>query len=518
MAPFLDALPGVAEDINTLSGQANALAQAVNAAAAAVAADKETVATARAESELLAAAVDQARGQAVGASTTAVSASMTATNKAAEASGYARDAKLYAENAGVMPAMRDTLGVFPGVIQPALNLFAPAMTTDTVPIGTFSRSTGAFRMGQTGFLEWVAADRIRRDWDADGNLLGWLLEGPKTNFLPNCLTFGGWTTAGCSFVQNSYTAPDNTLTMGKLSEDASSGQHYLMAPDSLIGNIPMTASIYADPDERSVFAGVLSDTVTSVIEARFDLSNNSVSIPTIMAPWTDVSAKIKSLRDGRRRCILTATKGQGASASFLVYPISGGLNSYLGAAGSGLGLWGAQLEEGSFDSSLRSTAATATTRPADSWVIPVSSFPFNSSQGTFFVKARTAPGLPPSEMNQVLFVLNDGSWNNALYVARGSTGLLKVGIFRNGAPSVLNLGAVQNDTDIKLVVCFNKTKIKACLDGFDVFFANISLPDSLSSLYIGRDALGNEAWFGHLSHLAEFPYEKSDSSMQAISS
>ena len=77
----------------------------------------------------------------------------------------------------VLSWVRDSLGKFPGITPPSLNLFCGEATDDTVPIGAFTRSTVGTRRGPTGLIESVAAGSPRREWDASGNLLGWLMQG-----------------------------------------------------------------------------------------------------------------------------------------------------------------------------------------------------------------------------------------------------------------------------------------------------------------------------------------------------
>lgn len=142
---------------------------------------------------------------------------------------------------------------------------------------------------------------------------------------------------------NQTTAPDGTNTADLIVDNATNAQHRIFRGVTSIG-AQTTISLFAKASSADRFQLVTSNG-TSTLYATFNLSSGSVSFTSPGA-----TADIVTLGDGWFRCSLT----QNDSAGLLQFQVglTNGLDSgtalpsYIGS-GTGIYIWGAQLEEGS---------------------------------------------------------------------------------------------------------------------------------------------------------------------------
>lgn len=481
-----------------ITSQANAAKTAAETARNVTLAARDTTVAAR---DAATAEADRAEMAGTGASLAAGAAATSAAAAAATSS----------------KAIRDTLGKFVGVIPPTLNLFCRDRTDDTVPIGSFARSNGVPRRGPTGLMEWVPAGSIRRHWGLSGDLQGWLLEGQATNIIFDSATFNSWAFLGASIVPNVVKAPDGTMTAYKIVEDTSNGFHYMVSNTAVAPNGIYTKQIKAKPAGRHVLVLQLSDYVSSVVIAVYDLASKTCFVLSGYAPWTDVEAKIEDAEEGYLLCTLTAKKTQGTSASFLLSTaMDDGNRTYAGDGSSGMYIWGPQLEAGRYASSLVPTAATAVTRPSDVWTIPVSSFKFNASAGSFYIQAMTAKALPQPGLGQMAFMIDDGTWQNLIMLYRYTDEILWLTTLSNGVNIAINCGTFANNVPIRLVMSFSASLFKVCVNGGDVLKSNFTRMSGLSTLRLGNDLALTQPWNSTIGHFVHFPQELSDAAMKSI--
>jgi len=166
----------------------------------------------------------------------------------------------------------------------------------------------------------------------------------------NLLTFtqefdnAGWTKNNATITANSTVAPDGTSTADKLNETATTGFHNAGQAGTVASSTVYTVSVYAKAAERGWLAlDPVNPSVANHI-TYFDLVNGVVG--TNAAGNT---AAITSVGNGWYRCSVTRTT-TGSQTSIRMEATTATANntaSYAGVAGSGIFLWGAQLEQAS---------------------------------------------------------------------------------------------------------------------------------------------------------------------------
>lgn len=169
----------------------------------------------------------------------------------------------------------------------------------------------------------------------------------------------GWVTSSCYLTPNATLAPDSSLTAVKINEFANTANHYLShGYKRLYKGRAYTYSIYVKAAERSEFrmTMALSSFNNPQFQAYFDLS--AVTVVTTLD-----NASIEDVGNGWRRCTMSSICTTGAlpsgSTTFTVYPATGVASNYTGVTGSGIYVWGPQLEMSAVPSDYVATTSGA---------------------------------------------------------------------------------------------------------------------------------------------------------------
>jgi len=208
---------------------------------------------------------------------------------------------------------------------------------------------------------------------------GLLIEESRTNLRTYSEDFSQATygKTGVTISSVSDTSPSGQTTVQKLVEDTSTGGH---GPDWFIGSTgTQTLSVFAKADGRQWLR------LNSLLIGNvwFDLQNGVLG--TVQA---GVAASITNYGNGWYRCSVTATSVASSSALIRIAPSNNTL-VYTGDGTSGILIWGAQLEAGSFPTSYIPTVASSVVRSADVCSITGSDLTlvYNQSEHTLFAEA-----------------------------------------------------------------------------------------------------------------------------------
>jgi hypothetical protein len=267
---------------------------------------------------------------------------------------------------------------------------------------TFTRaSTGTF-VGSNGLIQNAASNAARFDHNpTTGESLGLLVEEARTNLVTYSEQFddAAWSKSGATITANEIAAPNGATTADKIVPSASSGRHVTNQNFTSSANVAYTLTCFAKAAEYSYLVlSTIDGSNSNGLGYIFDLSTGVASVLTVGTGFTGVTATTVRLPNGWYRCSLNWTNGTtGNIAGSFIIGTSPSNNpaidfvyrtsSYTGDGTSGVYIWGAQLEAGSFPTSYIPTVASTVTRAADVASITGANFSswHNQTAGTLFV-------------------------------------------------------------------------------------------------------------------------------------
>lgn len=253
------------------------------------------------------------------------------------------------------------------------------LTARIGPNPDFTRATTATFIGSNGLIQSAAIDSPRFDHDPiTGQCKGLLIEEQRANLYSRSeeLNDSIWAKIRSSINPNVTTAPNGTLTADKLVEDTTDSNTHTLGLTATPPATAHTLSVFAKKGERTWIVLRLGGNNTF-----FNLDDGTIAAGSANSPT------ITDFGNGWYRCSVTSSAGTQGSFQLATNSTT---TSYTGDGTSGIFLWGAQLEAGSFPTSYIPTAATVpVVRSADVCSITGTDFSefYNQSEGSFYVKS-----------------------------------------------------------------------------------------------------------------------------------
>lgn len=275
-----------------------------------------------------------------------------------------------------------------------------------------TRATTATRVNSSGLVESVATNVPRLDY-TNSTCPSILVEPQRTNLLSYSEQFDNvsWIKSNSSITANATTAPDGTLTADKLVENSSNANH-LVQKAVVASNAVYTFSVFAKKSERNwvVLRGVNASLQN--VKAWFNIDAG-----TIGTLENGATAKITNAGNGWYKLEMTIPSFS-TGFEFRVSTSTGNnVDSYTGDGTSGLFIWGAQVEAGSYATSYIPTVASSLTRNADVISKTGISSLIGQTEGTIFVEeVYDANVANNGGVDDTLVSLSDGTTNNLISI------------------------------------------------------------------------------------------------------
>jgi hypothetical protein len=304
-------------------------------------------------------------------------------------------------------------------VLPTLNLdFANSQSLDKRI--TFSRGSIGTRVNRNGLIETIPANQPRFDFDPiSGECRGLLIEESRTNLITSSNGFddASWGKTNSSVTSNSTTSPDGSSNAYLLLENSIRGQRWLNKNTSgITASSNITASVYVKfYSLNRRFSLQLTDAPSGGSNYSDVSIRSSGQINIASSNFTNTTASVSSLSNGWYRVSLSITTSTVTTLTVrLILTDNTGSQSYGGDGTSGIYVWGAQLEAGSFPTSYIPTTASTVTRSADNADMTGTNFSswYNSSEGSLFVASRVN-ALGSSGYPGIAYV-DDGTVNNCM--------------------------------------------------------------------------------------------------------
>lgn len=414
----------------------------------------------------------------------------------------------------------------PDVAAPTLDL--SFMTPGSLdPRITFTRASTATYFDSAGVMQTAATNAPRWDYDpATLALRGLLLEEARTNAIFPSIPDGSVNIAtnAVTTTFNAATAPSGANTAVLLADTAVNTRHDMnWVTGAVTAGTPYVASVFVKVAVQTSMQIVFNSTTFGTSAwYNFNLANGTVG--TNNGPAV-TSAGIVSVGNGWYRCWAAAPGTATATGAFGIGLQNNATNAgrvapYLGT-GTGIYVWGGQLEAGQFPTSHIPTTAAAVTRAVDVAAMTGANFSgwFNQSEGTFSTDTLHA-ATPVNGFNRALEVSDGGTANtfNATFdhassrltvaatVATVSTQVVAAGY---PAPGVVTKFSSSYGPDV--TICTN-------------IGAGPSTPVSttpgaiatLTQINLGNRPDGTRALFGYLRRVRYWRTALSDSDIRAV--
>ena len=255
---------------------------------------------------------------------------------------------------------------------------------------TFTRASSATRVNESGLIESVATGVPRIDYTSGCGKL--LLEPQRTNLIPYSQDFSNafWIKTSATVTTSTIVSPDGLQGSYKLIPDNGTGGNRSISNNytSLAGL--HTHTCFAKKGEYNYL--MLRTRNNPSAGVMFDLANGTLSVNLTSAVY--VSSKIENYGNGWYRCSITLDPSQADTVGQLYISMSVGItgsegSSFNGDGTSGVYIWGAQLEAGSYPTSYIPTTTTAVTRVADSASKSGISSLINSPEGVLYFEGSS---------------------------------------------------------------------------------------------------------------------------------
>jgi hypothetical protein len=400
----------------------------------------------------------------------------------------------------------------------ALNFLTGALDSGV----TFTRGTTATFVGSNGLIQTAAINAPRFDYDpVTLAAKGLLIEEQRTNLLTYSEQFdnAAWTKSNGTITANAAASPDGTATADTLVENTATSTHWVGRNIAASASTIYTASIFVKAAGRTagqfqIFGNSGGSTVS------FNLSTGTSTAAGAYGGWASASTTITNFGNGWYRITNTATTNAGLTSFdyrlFLENPA--GTPTYTGDGTSGMLLYNAQLEAGSFATSYIPTVASQVTRSADVATMTGTNFSswYNQSEGTFV--ASFDQNAVNSEVGYVGEVRTDNN-NRIQLFANNGAGQTQFTV-RNGGVVQADLattGSITQGAVIKAAYAYKASDFATVRDGGAAAAGSTGSIPTVTSFLIGSTQVASNLELnGHIRQIAYYNTRLSNATLQAL--
>ena len=381
----------------------------------------------------------------------------------------------------------------------------------------FTRATTATRINSSGLIEEMAINVPRLNYPLiDGVVNGCpslLLEPQSTNLFTYSEDFSqsAWSKFRLSVSTDSIISPDGNSNTYEITEDSTNNSHVLR---QYFGSLNTDYSFSFFVKSKSGDRYIELDLGNTTKKSIFDIENG------IIISDTTNNAKITSLyNDWYKISISDTVLLNENSYDIRLVDKSSGSDTYLGNGTSGVYIYGAQLEQGSYPTSYIPTTTSAVTRSAETANGSGDATTFNDSEGVLMAEISALY----EDGNHRYISLSDGTANNRLIIRYKSGGNNQIGVFCK-VGGVTQFNALNSMTDItinaKVILKYKLNDYALWVNGFEVgtdTSANVPSANTLNQLKF-EDATNGANFYGNTKQVQYYNSVLTDSELEKISS
>lgn len=358
---------------------------------------------------------------------------------------------------------------------------------------------------------------------------GLLIEESRANLVTysadfgTSYTLGGLLAFGSGSTLNAAVAPDGVALADLITEDTTNGFHRiykLISPTT--ANTAYSYSLYAKQASGSRLLFINLTAGSDTLYAYVNLSSGLVTNSGATGTGSLSSATVDSVGNGYYRIKIVgivSTTATGFYTQLVLSNVNTGssMPSYVGDGVSGVYLWGAQLEAGSFATSYIPTVAASVTRVADNvkWTSAAFSSYWSGSQGTIVAQVNR----PINVYGQRFLSVYDGSNNRFIDLNFSGGSGTQVDNFSNntgGGTLLLTTGITAGLARVAFGYALNN--FGGSVNGSNVASdTSISLTVTPIAFALGGYTAGSNTLNGHIQSFAYYNQRLPDATLQSKS-
>jgi len=357
--------------------------------------------------------------------------------------------------------------------------------------------------------------------------LGLLIEEARTNLLlysDQLDVATTWPSANIDVTANAIVSPDGTTNADAIIEKTTPTVfHYInQSVTKAASAIQYVASFYVKNKGRDIIINIQSSAVNGVV-ARINPETGypASGIAAFGTGWTAGSLTTTSVGDGWYKVVMVATSDTAITAQFQcsLYNVALATNIYTGDGVSGVYIWGAQLEAGSFATSYIPTAGASVTRSADVATMVGNNFSnwYNQTTGTFAASFDASANTNATYMS----ASNGSIVQNSIHIDNDSGNMRAVYYSGSAEVAALGLGAIGTaGTANKIATAYAVNDFAASRNGGTVATDpdGGAVPVGLTQLNIGVDNRLSAIYYtsNHIKSITYYNSRLANIQLQAI--
>jgi hypothetical protein len=279
---------------------------------------------------------------------------------------------------------------------------------------TISADADATRVNKDGFIESTVANQARLSRNfIDGVVQPdpfLLLEPTRTNSITYSEDFsdGSWNKNNATVTVNNTTAPDGSSSADLITSTGTAP--YARATFTHSTSTDYCVSIFGKKgDDDYLYIRALA--LSSQPIASFNLSTGSLGTVN-----SGLTAEMQNYGNGWYRCIIKYTTTGSITNDLIDFGFASSDNSRFSSSGKFTYFWGAQIETGSYATSLIPTSGSAVTRTIDYASGAGDVNTFNDSEGTLFIDAAALG----NDGTYRIINISDGTTSNRVLIQLGN--------------------------------------------------------------------------------------------------
>jgi hypothetical protein len=345
---------------------------------------------------------------------------------------------------------------------------ANAVLTYTGGSGSIFIQNSQLNIGSTAKPYFPTTDRLNVPrltyQNGGGGCPSLLLEPQRTNVATYSEQFDNvaWSKLNATVTANNTTSPDGTQNADKFVENNGTGTKWIYNVPTVTSGSVYTYSVFAKKGERDfIYINAYSN---GNFRAWFNLNTGTIGTTDIGA-----TAKIENYGNGWYRCSVTFTASAGVQFYLLGVSNANNVENYTGNGTSGIYIWGAQNELGSYSTSYIPTTTASATRIADACSKTGISSLIGQTEGTIYAEIKVTQLL--GALSRYIFHISDGTANNRIYMAfsGASSNILRGRIFNGGTlQCTIDTSTITTTGTYKLALGYKNNDIVFYLNGVQI--------------------------------------------------